>query len=156
MVRLMRQPDLTLLELDSTYPTLDEETVLEEFGSVLLTEAQNMEAVVLYPWLMMPMGPVIITVLAFNFVGDGVRDAAHVSVEVLAFCRRHFSISASRSSGHRLGVEQFEISLQRGETGPQVLFHAVLDRFRGPATGLGDRGNGAGLRSLAAGCDDFT
>ncbi len=43
---------------------------------VLLTEAQNMEAVVLYPWLMMPMVPVIITVLAFNFLGDGLRDAA--------------------------------------------------------------------------------
>ena len=39
MVRLMRQPDLTLLELDPTYATLDEESVLEEFGGVLLTEA---------------------------------------------------------------------------------------------------------------------
>lgn len=43
---------------------------------VLLTEAQNIEAVVLYPWLMMPMVSVIITVLAFNFFGDGLRDAA--------------------------------------------------------------------------------
>lgn len=43
---------------------------------VLLTEAQNIEAVALYPWLLMPMLPVIITVLAFNFLGDGLRDAA--------------------------------------------------------------------------------
>lgn len=43
---------------------------------VLLTEAQNIEAVVLYPWLLLPMVPVIITVLAFNFFGDGLRDAA--------------------------------------------------------------------------------
>jgi peptide/nickel transport system permease protein len=43
---------------------------------VLLTEAQNIEAVVLYPWLLIPMIPVIITVLAFNFFGDGLRDAA--------------------------------------------------------------------------------
>ena len=43
---------------------------------VLLTEAQNIEAVALYPWLMLPMAPVIITVLAFNFFGDGLRDAA--------------------------------------------------------------------------------
>jgi peptide/nickel transport system permease protein len=43
---------------------------------VLLIEAQNIEAVVLYPWLMLPMVPVIITVLAFNFLGDGLRDAA--------------------------------------------------------------------------------
>jgi len=43
---------------------------------VLLTEAQNIEAVALYPWLLMPVVPVIITVLAFNFLGDGLRNAA--------------------------------------------------------------------------------
>ena len=43
---------------------------------VLLTEAQNINAVALYPWLMLPVVPVIITVLAFNFMGDGLRDAA--------------------------------------------------------------------------------
>ena len=43
---------------------------------VLLTEAQNINAVALYPWLMFPVVPVIITVLAFNFLGDGLRDAA--------------------------------------------------------------------------------
>jgi len=43
---------------------------------VLLTEAQNINAVALYPWLMLPVVPVIIIVLAFNFLGDGLRDAA--------------------------------------------------------------------------------
>ena len=43
---------------------------------VLLTEAQNINAVALYPWLMLPVVPVIIVVLAFNFMGDGLRDAA--------------------------------------------------------------------------------
>ena len=43
---------------------------------VLLSEAQNMNVVALYPWLMLPVMPVIIVVLAFNFVGDGLRDAA--------------------------------------------------------------------------------
>ena len=43
---------------------------------VLLNEAQNINVVVLYPWLMLPMVPVIIVVLAFNFMGDGLRDAA--------------------------------------------------------------------------------
>ncbi len=43
---------------------------------VLLSEAQNIEAVALYPWLMAPMLPVVIVVLAFNFLGDGLRDAA--------------------------------------------------------------------------------
>jgi len=43
---------------------------------VLLVEAQNINAVALYPWLMLPMLPVVIVVLAFNFLGDGLRDAA--------------------------------------------------------------------------------
>jgi peptide/nickel transport system permease protein len=43
---------------------------------VLLNEAQNIQVVQLYPWLMLPMVPVILVVLAFNFVGDGLRDAA--------------------------------------------------------------------------------
>lgn len=43
---------------------------------VLLNEAQNLAAVNLYPWLLFPMVPVILVVLAFNFMGDGLRDAA--------------------------------------------------------------------------------
>jgi len=43
---------------------------------VLLNEAQNINVVVLYPWLMLPIVPVIVVVLAFNFMGDGLRDAA--------------------------------------------------------------------------------
>ncbi len=43
---------------------------------VLLAEAQNINVVALYPWLMLPVMPVIIVVLAFNFLGDGLRDAA--------------------------------------------------------------------------------
>ena len=43
---------------------------------VLLAEAQNISAVALYPWLMIPGLAVVIVVLAFNFLGDGLRDAA--------------------------------------------------------------------------------
>ncbi len=43
---------------------------------VLLNEAQNINVVALYPWLMLPVLPVIIIVLAFQFFGDGLRDAA--------------------------------------------------------------------------------
>jgi peptide/nickel transport system permease protein len=43
---------------------------------VLLNEAQNINVVALYPWLMFPVVPVIIVILAFNFFGDGLRDAA--------------------------------------------------------------------------------
>lgn len=43
---------------------------------VLLKDAQNVQAVADYPWLLTPVVFVILTVLAFNFVGDGLRDAA--------------------------------------------------------------------------------
>lgn len=43
---------------------------------VLLNEAQNINVVALYPWLMLPVLPVLVVVLAFNFLGDGLRDAA--------------------------------------------------------------------------------
>jgi peptide/nickel transport system permease protein len=43
---------------------------------VLLQQAQNVQTVAISPWLMMPAAPVIVAVLAFNFLGDGLRDAA--------------------------------------------------------------------------------
>jgi peptide/nickel transport system permease protein len=43
---------------------------------VLLSEAQNINAVALYPWLLFPVVMVVSTILAFNFFGDGLRDAA--------------------------------------------------------------------------------
>ncbi len=43
---------------------------------VLLQAAQQVQAVALTPWLLVPAIPVIIAVLAFNFLGDGLRDAA--------------------------------------------------------------------------------
>jgi peptide/nickel transport system permease protein len=43
---------------------------------VLLQEAQNIRTLVEGPWLLAPGVLVIVTVLALNFVGDGLRDAA--------------------------------------------------------------------------------
>ena len=43
---------------------------------VLLQDAQNLAAISAYPWLMISALMVILAVLAFNFVGDGIRDAA--------------------------------------------------------------------------------
>src|SRR5439155_1542749 len=43
---------------------------------VLLQDAQNIQAVALAPWLMLPALPLIVTIMAFNFLGDGLRDAA--------------------------------------------------------------------------------
>ncbi len=43
---------------------------------VLLAEAQNVRSIALTPWVFWPAVAVISTVLAFNFLGDGLRDAA--------------------------------------------------------------------------------
>ncbi len=43
---------------------------------VLLQQAQNVQTVAISPWLMIPALPVIVIVMAFNFLGDGLRDAA--------------------------------------------------------------------------------
>lgn len=43
---------------------------------VLLQQAQNVQAVAITPWLLIPTIPVVVAILAFNFLGDGLRDAA--------------------------------------------------------------------------------
>jgi peptide/nickel transport system permease protein len=43
---------------------------------VLLQATQNVQAIAHTPWLMIPAIPVIVAILALNFMGDGLRDAA--------------------------------------------------------------------------------
>lgn len=43
---------------------------------VLLQDAQNIRTIASAPWLIWPGGAVVVVVLAFNFLGDGLRDAA--------------------------------------------------------------------------------
>jgi peptide/nickel transport system permease protein len=43
---------------------------------ILLTEARDVSVIAFYPWLMIPTIPVFLVILAFNFLGDGLRDAA--------------------------------------------------------------------------------
>lgn len=43
---------------------------------VLLQDAQNLRSISLAPWLLAPGVAVVTVVLAFNFLGDGIRDAA--------------------------------------------------------------------------------
>jgi peptide/nickel transport system permease protein len=43
---------------------------------ILLTEARSVSVIALYPWLLLPTVPVVLVILAFNFFGDGLRDAA--------------------------------------------------------------------------------
>jgi peptide/nickel transport system permease protein len=43
---------------------------------VLLSAAQSIQSIALYPWLLWPAVPTALAILAFNFLGDGLRDAA--------------------------------------------------------------------------------
>ncbi|MAS34057.1 MAG: peptide ABC transporter permease [Anaerolineaceae bacterium] len=43
---------------------------------VMLQETQKVTVIAIYPWLLYPAIAVIVVVLAFNFLGDGLRDAA--------------------------------------------------------------------------------
>ena len=42
---------------------------------VMLNDAQHLSSIEIYPWTALPMLPIIIVVLAFSFMGDGLRDA---------------------------------------------------------------------------------
>ncbi len=68
-------PSMILAETALSFLGLGLRPPVTSWG-VMLVEAQNFQAVAVYPWLLLPAVPVIITVLAFNFFGDGLRDAA--------------------------------------------------------------------------------
>ena len=71
----LRIPSMILGETALSFLGLGLRPPITSWG-VLLNEAQNINVVVLYPWLMLPVLPVVVMVLAFNFFGDGLRDAA--------------------------------------------------------------------------------
>lgn len=68
-------PSMILGETALSFLGLGLRSPITSWG-VLLNEAQNINVVALYPWLMLPVVPVFTIVLAFNFFGDGLRDAA--------------------------------------------------------------------------------
>jgi peptide/nickel transport system permease protein len=68
-------PSMILAETALSFLGLGLRPPITSWG-VLLNEAQNINAVATYPWLIFPMLPVVLIVLAFNFFGDGLRDAA--------------------------------------------------------------------------------
>ncbi len=43
---------------------------------VMLQQASNVQTLAISPWLLIPAIPVVLAILAFNFLGDGMRDAA--------------------------------------------------------------------------------
>ena len=68
-------PGSILGETSMSYLGLGMKAPATSWG-VLLQETQDLVSVAQHPWKMIPLIFVIITVLAFNFLGDGMRDAA--------------------------------------------------------------------------------
>jgi peptide/nickel transport system permease protein len=68
-------PSMILAETALSFLGLGLQPPVVSWG-VLLQEAQNVRAVATAPWLLTPALAVMITVLALNFLGDGLRDAA--------------------------------------------------------------------------------
>ncbi len=68
-------PELILSETALSFIGLGLRPPVVSWG-VLLQDAQNVSSVALAPWLLMSALFLILTVVAFNFVGDGLRDAA--------------------------------------------------------------------------------
>ena len=68
-------PSMILGETSLSFLGLGLRPPITSWG-VLLQEAQNVQAVAMQPWLLTPAVFVVVAVLAFNFVGDGLRDAA--------------------------------------------------------------------------------
>ena len=65
---ILSETSLSFLGLGLRYPAIS--------WGVLLQDAQNVRSVALAPWLLLPGGAVVLSVLALNFLGDGLRDAA--------------------------------------------------------------------------------
>ena len=68
-------PNMILSETSLSFLGLGLRPPIISWG-VLLQEAQNVRSVALAPWLLLPALGVVVAVLAFNFLGDGLRDAA--------------------------------------------------------------------------------
>jgi len=65
---ILGETSLSFLGLGLRSPTIS--------WGVLLQESQDFKTVALAPWLLLPALFVVVSILAFNFMGDGLRDAA--------------------------------------------------------------------------------
>jgi peptide/nickel transport system permease protein len=68
-------PTMILVETSLSFLGIGLKPPVVSWG-VLLQEAQSINTVATAPWLMWPGAAVVVAVLAFNFLGDGLRDAA--------------------------------------------------------------------------------
>jgi peptide/nickel transport system permease protein len=75
VVATLALPSMIIAETALSFLGLGLRPPVTSWG-VLLQEAQNFESLALYPWVLAPAFVVMIAILAFSFLGDGLRDAA--------------------------------------------------------------------------------
>jgi len=71
----LAQPAIIIFETSLSFLGLGLRPPAISWG-VMLQQASNVQTLAISPWLLMPAFPVILAILAFNFLGDGLRDAA--------------------------------------------------------------------------------
>lgn len=75
VVATLALPAMILAETALSYLGLGLRPPTTSWGT-LLSETQNLESLALYPWVFSPAFAIVIVILAFSFLGDGLRDAA--------------------------------------------------------------------------------
>jgi peptide/nickel transport system permease protein len=75
VVSTLAMPSMILAETALSFLGLGLRPPITSWG-VLLKEVQNIQSIALYPWVFTPALAIAIVILAFNFLGDGLRDAA--------------------------------------------------------------------------------
>lgn len=75
VVSTLAMPAMILGETALSFLGLGLQPPLTSWG-VLLQEAQNIQSIAIYPWVFTPAIFIAVAILAFNFLGDGMRDAA--------------------------------------------------------------------------------
>jgi peptide/nickel transport system permease protein len=75
VVATLAMPSMILAETALSFLGLGLQPPVTSWG-VLLKEVQDLQSIALYPWVFSPVLFIVVAVLAFNFLGDGLRDAA--------------------------------------------------------------------------------
>jgi peptide/nickel transport system permease protein len=75
VVATLSLPAMILAETSLSFLGLGLRPPITSWG-VLIQQSQNLESLALYPWVFAPAIFVVIVILAFSFLGDGLRDAS--------------------------------------------------------------------------------
>ena len=75
VIATLAMPTMILAETALSFLGLGLQPPIVSWG-VLIKEVQDLQSIAIYPWVFSPMLFIVATILAFNFLGDGLRDAS--------------------------------------------------------------------------------